>query len=130
MNNAEKNSFRQKKIWKDFRLLKIQEVKSRDPKKKLRCELFGTLLKESSANCHHLDERAYTDLRLDKFKILSPTAHKFIEWVDKVLKGKSTVPNRDKWLELLGPFLPVSEKTVIEYKVSDCLQKSHENDTI
>jgi hypothetical protein len=129
MTSEEKTRFRQTVAWKRFRERKIAEVKKLDKKGKLRCEMKGTLLSDRAAQCHHLFPDQYDLLELDRFRILSPKSHDFVEDMARVLHGKSPVPNREKWMELLGPFLPSTESHEYRYHIADCLSKVPKSDT-
>lgn len=109
MNSSEKTAFRAKKQWKKFR---ESLIKTRG----LRCELTGVKLTVKNAQVHHLRPDLYDDLRPELFKILSPSAHDFVESMAMVLLGNTTqVPNHYEWMRLLGPFLPKPERTVDKY---------------
>lgn len=106
MNSKEKTSYRSKKEWKEFRekMLKLRGLK---------CELTGVKLHAKTAQVHHLRPDLYNQLDPELFKVLSPSAHDFVEFMAPILAGRTTeVPNREAWMALLGDFLPHSERTV------------------
>ena len=103
MNSSEKTRFRSQKKWKDFtrKLIKTRGMS---------CELFGVALEKGKAQVHHLDPANYDDLEPSKFKILSPTAHEFIEHIGKIYNGSKTkIPNEELMLVWLKDFLPAPE---------------------
>lgn len=109
MNHAEKNRFRQTVRWKRFR---DELIHSRG----LKCELLGTKLTMKTAQVHHLRPDLYDELRPELFKVLSPSAHDFIEFLAKIANGNRTeIPNREAMMAWLGEFLPVSERSVEKY---------------
>lgn len=108
MTSSEKTKFRQTALWKRFREQLIR-------KRGLKCELLGTKLTIKTAQVHHLHPEEYDNLRGDWFKVLSPTAHDFVEHVARIVHGHTDVPNREALLAWIGPFLPTSERTVDKY---------------
>jgi hypothetical protein len=60
-------------------------------------------------DCHHLDPENYDNLDPAKFKLLSTTAHDFVEFMAVKLAAKVQPPNAEKWRELLKDFLPISK---------------------
>ena len=70
-NHEEKNKFRASKVWKEFRKKILIE-------RNYTCEIGGLKMKKK-LNLHHMDEANYTDLKKNKFAVLSPAEHKLIE---------------------------------------------------
>jgi hypothetical protein len=109
-----KTNLRNQVWWKKLRKRKIEEVRSRNQFGELRCELTGVLIKEEkNAQCHHRFPDNYTSENLDDYRILTSSAHDFIEWLGVI--RKDTFPNREKMEAWLGDFLPVKVRTVDKY---------------
>lgn len=105
----EKDRLRNQIWWKNLRKRKIAQVKARNPGGELRCELTGVLIDpESKANCHHRFPDNYQSENLDDYRILSASAHDFVEWLATI--KPTTFPNRELMLAWLGDFLPVVER--------------------
>ena len=82
----------------------------------LKCELTGVKLTARTAQLHHLDPGNYTVLDHEKFKLLSPTAHAFVEFIALLVHGNKTkVPRLDLLLAWIGPYLPEPERTVDKF---------------
>lgn len=113
MDSASKTKYRQTKAWKTLRERKIAEVKARDKEGKLRCELTGVVLRDRVAQVHHLNPEDYAGQNLDDFRVLSPMAHDFIEWIAVVRKDHW--PNWSEWEKIVGPFLPVVVRKTDKY---------------
>ena len=112
MTGSEKTKLRSQKWWKELRSRKIEQVRS--PDGKLRCELFGTIIRpESRANCHHLFPDDYQSENLDDYRILSPSGHDLVEFIATI--NPKTFPNRDAMLAWLGEFLPKVERKTEKY---------------
>lgn len=106
MNHIEKNRFRQTVKWKRFRDQLIHE-------RGLRCELSGVKLTTKTAQVHHLRPDLYDTLEPQLFKVLSPSAHDFIEWLGAM--DRSHIPNREAMEAWLGEFLPVRVRETDKY---------------
>ncbi len=125
MNGSEKTRLRSQVWWERLRARKIAQVKARDPEGKLRCEITGTWIRQDSkAQCHHRFPDDYQSENLDDYRILSSSAHDFIEWLATI--SPETFPNREKMLEWLGDFLPVVERKTDKYyrMIEESLEKT------
>jgi len=71
ISSKEKNKFRTKKVWKDFR----KEILS---DRNNTCEICR-IKRKKGMNVHHQDEENYTDLTKNKFSLLCPKCHKEVE---------------------------------------------------
>jgi hypothetical protein len=96
---SEHTAYRQTKEWKQFREKIVHERDSR-------CECCG--IKKKGLNLHHLDPANYQDLDPLKFKLLCKDCHNLVEKMARRLHGSKAdmIANKEKWLDLLGPFLP------------------------
>ena len=113
-SGKQKTRLRSQKWWKELRQRKIAEVRSRTPFGELRCELTGILIKEEkNAQCHHRFPDRYKSDWLDDYRILTSSAHDFIEWLSTI--KKDTFPRRELMMAWLGDFLTVKERTVDKY---------------
>jgi len=90
MDNKEKNKFRTKKVWKEFRKEILIE---RD----YRCEICGMKHKKGM-NLHHQDESNYTDLKKNKFSLLCKSCHKEVE---RILSRRRNVVDMDLYCRKL-----------------------------
>jgi predicted HNH restriction endonuclease len=91
----DKDRFRRKKVWKDFR---SQIIKARGA----RCELCGIKKTARGLDVHHLTPDAYTVLEHHRFKILCAGCHEFVE---RMVFRVATMPRRDAFLEWAGEFI-------------------------
>ena len=104
MTFAEHTKFRTTKEWKEFRKKLISERGSS-------CEMCGTQYsgkRIKQLQVHHKDPGNYTDLTPEKFCLLCSECHSTVERLNKKLKGKKGVTNKEKWLALIQDFLPYS----------------------
>jgi len=109
MNSSDKTRLRNQVWWRALRKRKIEEVKARDKDGKLRCELTGVWIQtESRANCHHRFPDDYASEDLDHYRILSASAHDFVEWLATI--KRSSIPRKDLMEAWLSEFLPVVER--------------------
>ena len=110
----QKTNLRGQKWWKELRARKIEEVRARDQEGKLRCELTGIWIKDSSkAQCHHRFPDRYQSEDLDDYRILSASSHDAIEWLSTI--KKDTFPRLELMMAWLGEFITVKERTVDKY---------------
>lgn len=104
MTHIEHNKFRTTKVWKEFRKKLIHD-------RGAECECCGTKYsgkRIKQLQVHHKDPANYMDLAPEKFVLLCSGCHDMIERMNKKLKGSKGVKNKEKWLALIGEFLPIS----------------------
>ena len=103
MTGTEKTKFRSTKRWKTFRETLIK-------KRGHSCELCGSIKPSKQLDVHHLRPDEYDNLDETKFKILCTSCHGFVE--EMVLKI-GHIPNKEKFLEWCGDFLPRIERKYV-----------------
>ena len=104
--------FRRSKEWKSFRESLLDQVGNR-------CQLCGTRLsgkQKKRLQIHHLDPENYNDLDPQKFRVLCTTDHKLVEKMATKILGKNPedIPFLDRWVSLLGDFLPLDAQIKAE----------------
>ncbi len=96
-------------MWKRFRSEQIQARGNR-------CELCGSIKKsDKDLDLHHLHPNEYDNLDPKLFKLLDTKCHELVEWVAirlAVSQKDNSFPVREACIDWLGPFLPVSPRTV------------------
>ena len=101
-STEEKNKFRTRKAWKDFR---AQELANRG----YRCECCGSVYKGKKSKglqLHHKNPEKYDLLKPELFSLLCSTDHDAVELLERRLKSeKPTLKNVEKWVALYGEFL-------------------------